>query len=134
MLVTAWSQLMSIPQQKSFATTTAFLAAFPILAGHVAAGFSEHARVNLSVYGAVLAGAQKNRGRILSSQSTEQVTPTLANMLLSLVVHTGVLMGMALQTSATLNQTALDGYVDAVRQATASFAAMARASGASTPG
>ncbi|WP_233885556.1 hypothetical protein [Paraburkholderia flagellata] len=58
---------MSNPQENLFATTAACPAAFPVLAGHRVAGFSEPARLNLAICGVLLAGAQNAREGVLPS-------------------------------------------------------------------
>ncbi|MEM5314258.1 hypothetical protein [Paraburkholderia sp. JHI869] len=121
---------MSSPEKQSFATTAACAAAFPILAGHLVAGFSELARLNVSMYGALLAGAENHRE---STQPPKTLDPfawnragTLPPVAAQFAAHTSAVMDMTLQTSAALNRLALDGYVETVRHATAAIAAIAR--------
>lgn len=132
LLATAWSQFFSTPQQKAFATTIACATALPVHAGHLAVGLSELARLNLSMYGAVLAGAQKNRENMLSSRTTDLLAWIPGNMMPSLAAqwaaHISALMEMALQTTGTLNRFAIVGYVETVQHATAIFTAIARRS------
>ncbi|MFC5430563.1 hypothetical protein ACFPTO_17405 [Paraburkholderia denitrificans] len=121
---------MTGSDKKTFATTAACAAAFPFLAGHMVVGFSELARLNLSMYAAVLAGVQNNRESMLPLQTpvplawnqTGGVPPFAAQF----AVPTSTVIEMTLQTSAALSRFALDGYVETVRHATAAIAAMAR--------
>jgi len=121
---------VSIPKQTAFATTEACATAFPVLAGHLVVGFSELARLNLSMYGAVLAGAQKNREGVLSLQTPELFAWPPGNMMPSIVAQwaadTRALLDMTLQTTATLNRFAVASYVETVQHATAICTAIAR--------
>ncbi|MEX3962815.1 phasin family protein [Paraburkholderia sp. EG286B] len=120
---------MSSPEKQSFATAAACTAAFPILAGHLVAGFSELARLNLSMHAAVLAVAQNRHESLLRSQSPDTLAGNQAGTMppfaAQFVEHTSAMMDMTLQTSAALNRLFLDGYVEAVRHATATVAAIA---------
>ncbi|WP_324160957.1 hypothetical protein [Paraburkholderia sp.] len=121
---------MSSPQEKSFATTAASAAAFPILAGHLVAGFSELARLNLSMHAAVLAVAQNRHESVLPSQRPETLAwsqaGTMPPFAAQYIAHTSAMMDMTLRTSAALNQLVLDGYVESVRHATAAVASIGR--------
>ncbi|WP_028221594.1 hypothetical protein [Paraburkholderia oxyphila] len=121
---------MSSSEEKSFATTAAGAAAFPLLAGHLVAGFSELALLNLSMYASVLAGAQNKRESMPPSQTPEPLAWNRAGTMLpfaaQVAAHTSAVMDMTLQTSTAVNRLALDGYVETVRHATAAIAAMVR--------
>ncbi|WP_296652749.1 hypothetical protein [Paraburkholderia sp.] len=121
---------MTGSDQRTFATTAACAAAFPFLAGHMVAGFSELARLNLSMYAAVLVGVQNNRESLLPLQTPVphawSQTGGLPPFAAQFAVPTSTVIEMTLQTSAALNRFALDGYVETVRHATAAIAAMAR--------
>ncbi|MCG5078302.1 hypothetical protein [Paraburkholderia tagetis] len=112
---------MSIPHQNAFATREACATAFPVLA-RLAVGFSELARLNLSMYGAVLAEAQKSRESVLSLQTSELFAWLPGNLMLSIAAQwgadTSAMMDMALQTTATLNRFAFASYVETVQHAT----------------
>ncbi|WP_213309045.1 hypothetical protein [Paraburkholderia sacchari] len=136
-MVSTWSQFVSSSKEKSFATTAACAAAFPILAGHLVAGFSELARLNLSMYASVLAGAQNRRESMPPSQMPEPLVWNRAGTMLpfaaQFAVQTSAVMDMTLQTSAALNRLAIDGFVETIRHATAAIAAMSGACGSPTP-
>jgi hypothetical protein len=130
LLVSTWSQFVSSPEEKKFATTAACAAAFPFLAGHLFAGFGELARLNLSMYAAVLASAQNRRESILLSQGPEALAwiqaGTMPPLAAQFAAHASAMMDVTLQTSAALNRLSLNGYVEAVRHATAAIAVIAR--------
>ena len=119
---------MSIPEQKLFATSAACAAAFPIPVIQLAAAYGELARLNLSMYGVVLAGARENRETIPSSTKADPLAWHHAEALPSLSVPfaacTVALTGLMLQTAVALNRLALDGCVEMGRHATAAIAAM----------
>lgn len=127
---------MSCSEEKSFATTAARAAAFPILAGHLVAGFSELARLNLSMYASVLAGAQNKRESMPPSQTPEPLAWNRAGTMLpfaaQFAAHTSAMMDMTLQTSAALNRLAIEGVVETIQHATAVIAAMSGAYGSPT--
>jgi hypothetical protein len=121
---------VSSPEEKSFATTAASAAASPILAGHLVAGFSELARLNLSMYAAVLAVAQNRHESMLPSQRPETLAwnqaGTMPPFAAQFVTHMSAMMDMTLQTSAAMNRLFLDGYFETVRHVTAAVASIAR--------
>ncbi|HTR08878.1 MAG TPA: hypothetical protein VMJ11_19950 [Paraburkholderia sp.] len=121
---------MSYPEQKSFATAAACTAACPFPAIHLATALGELARLNLSMYGVVLAGARENREDITSSKTTYPLAWNQAAALPSLAVpmgaHTVALIDLTLQTTATLNRLAFASYVEMARQASAGMTAMGR--------
>jgi hypothetical protein len=121
---------VSSPEKQLFATSAACAAAFPILAGHLVAGFSELERLNVSMYGALLAGAENNCESTQPSKTLEPVAWNQAGAFppfaAQFAAHSSAVMDMTLQTSAALNRLALDGYVETVRHATAVIAAIAR--------
>ncbi|WP_233888730.1 hypothetical protein [Paraburkholderia flagellata] len=121
---------MSIPEQKSFATSAACAAAYPIPAIELAAAFGALARYNLSMYGVVLAGAPNRRESMPSAQTPEPLAWNQAGWMppfaAQFAVHTSAVMDMTLQMSAALNRLALNGYVETARHATAAIATIAR--------
>ncbi|HKR44545.1 MAG TPA: hypothetical protein VJU59_33555 [Paraburkholderia sp.] len=130
LLVSTWSQFVSSSEQKSFATTAACAAAFPFMVSDLLAGFSELARLNLSMYAAVLALAHNRRESMLPPQKQESLALNLTGRLAPVVspfaAHTGAVVDMTLQTSVALNCFALDGYVETARHASAAIAVMLR--------
>lgn len=121
---------MSTPEQKLFTPSAVCAAAFPIPAIQVAAAFGELARLNLSMYEVVLAGARENRETVLLSTTVEppawhhvEAQPSLTIPFTACRVALTVLM---LQTAAALNRLALDGCAEMDREATAAIAAMGR--------
>ena len=119
---------MSIPDQKLFATSAACAAAFPIPAIQLAAAFGELARLNLSMYGVVLAGVRENRETIPSLTAADSLswsqTEALPSLGVPFTAYAVALTDLMLQTVATLNRLALDGCVAMGRHATAAIAAM----------
>ena len=121
---------MSIPEQKSFAASAACAAAFPIPAIQLAAAFGALARLNLFMYGVVLARVPNRRENTPSAQTPELLAWNQAGWMppfaAQFAVHPSAVMDMTLQMSAALNRLALNGYVETARHATAAIATIAR--------
>ncbi|CAG9267971.1 hypothetical protein C7402_10384 [Paraburkholderia unamae] len=95
---------------------------------HLATAFGDLARLNLSMYGVVLAGAPETGENIASSRAADPFAWHQAAALPSLAVPLGAyavaLIDMALQTSATLNRLAFAGCVEMARQASVAITAI----------
>ncbi|MCP3728430.1 hypothetical protein M3I53_35885 [Paraburkholderia sp. CNPSo 3272] len=107
---------MSSPKVKSFATSAACAAASPVIAGCLVAGFSELARLNLSMYEASLVGAKNTRDNILPSQTPRarawNLTGSLPPFAAQFFATPGAALDITLQTSSSLYRLALEGYVE----------------------
>lgn len=129
--VRAWSQCLSSPEQKSFATTYESCAAkFPILAGHLLAGICELERLNFVTYRSVLHESRQTWQSVLSAQSPEQLVRAQADWLPSLAAqmagYTSGWMDIASETAAKLGQFALDCHAGNSRHAATICAGMTR--------
>lgn len=117
---------MSITEQKLFATSAAWAAAFPIPAIQLTAAFGELARLNLSMYGVVLAGARENQQTAPSWTTVDPLAwhhaEALPSFALPFAGWTVALTDLMFQTAAALNRLALDGCVEMGRHATAVIA------------